>query len=94
MRVCVLGAGIAGLAAAWRLQADGHVVTIVDRAGPAQATSLANGGQLSYAYVQPLADPAIWAQLPRLLHGEDPDFAEYIRKLAEEETDALAIASA
>jgi D-amino-acid dehydrogenase len=67
MRVCVLGAGIAGLAAAWRLQADGHVVTIVDRAGPAQATSLANGGQLSYAYVQPLADPAIWAQLPRLL---------------------------
>lgn len=34
------------------------------------------------------------AQLPRLLQGEDADFAEYIRKLAEEETDALAIASA
>ncbi|HEY0984668.1 MAG TPA: hypothetical protein VGE80_21195, partial [Schlesneria sp.] len=26
------------------------------------------------------------ACLPRLLHGEDPDFADYIRKLAEEES--------
>jgi len=25
-------------------------------------------------------------QLPRLLHGEDPDFADYIRKLAQEES--------
>lgn len=25
-------------------------------------------------------------QLPRLLQGEDPDFADYIRKLAQEES--------
>ena len=34
------------------------------------------------------------AQLPRLLQGEDPDFAGYITALAEEETDAQAIAAA
>jgi D-amino-acid dehydrogenase len=67
MRVCVLGAGIAGLAAAWQLQAEGHEVTVIDRAGAGAGASGANGAQLSYAYVQPLADPAIWAQLPGLL---------------------------
>lgn len=67
MRVCVLGAGIAGLAAAWQLQCEGHEVTLVDRAGAGAGASAANGAQLSYAYVQPLADPALWAQLPALL---------------------------
>jgi D-amino-acid dehydrogenase len=71
MRVCVLGAGIAGLAAAWQLQCEGHDVTIVDRAGAAAGASGANGAQLSYAYVQPLADPAIWRQLPALLLARD-----------------------
>ncbi len=28
--------------------------------------------------------------LPRLLHGEDPDFADYIRRLAEEESKTVA----
>lgn len=67
MRVCVLGAGIAGLASAWQLQCEGHDVTIVDRAQAGSGASGANGAQLSYAYVQPLADPALWAQLPKLL---------------------------
>jgi D-amino-acid dehydrogenase len=67
MRVCVLGAGIAGLAAACELQREGHDVTVVDRAGAGTGASGANGAQLSYAYVQPLADPSIWSQLPRLL---------------------------
>jgi D-amino-acid dehydrogenase len=71
MRVCVLGAGIVGLAAAWRLQRDGHEVTLVDRAEAGAGASGANGAQLSYAYVQPLADPGIWAQLPRLLLAAD-----------------------
>lgn len=73
MRVCVLGAGIAGLAAACELQREGHEVTVVDRAGAGTGASGANGAQLSYAYVQPLADPSIWAQLPRLvLAGNSP----------------------
>ncbi len=67
MRVCVLGAGIVGLATAWALNRAGHDVTVIDRARPGSGASGGNGAQLSYAYVQPLADPGIWAQLPKLL---------------------------
>ncbi|MGE3346812.1 MAG: D-amino acid dehydrogenase [Ramlibacter sp.] len=71
MHVCVLGAGIVGLATAWQLQRDGFRVTVVDRAHAGAGASGANGAQLSYSYVQPLADPAIWRQLPRLLLATD-----------------------
>ena len=67
MRVCVLGAGIVGLATAYELNRAGHDVTVVDRAQPGSGASGGNGSQLSYSYVQPLADPSIWAQLPKLL---------------------------
>ncbi len=67
MHVCVLGAGITGLATAYRLQCAGHRVTVVDRAAPGQGASGGNGAQLSYSYVQPLADPGLWKQLPTLL---------------------------
>ena len=67
MRVCVLGAGIVGLATAYLLEQAGHEVTVIDRALPGSGASGGNGAQLSYAYVQPLADPAIWKQLPKLL---------------------------
>ncbi|MES2912063.1 MAG: FAD-dependent oxidoreductase, partial [Pseudomonadota bacterium] len=67
MRVCVLGAGIVGLATAWALNRAGHDVTVIDRARPGSGASGGNGAQLSYAYVQPLADPGIWRQLPKLL---------------------------
>lgn len=71
MHICVMGAGIAGLAAAWQLQVEGHRVTIIDRAQAGAGASGANGAQLSYAYVQPLADPSLWAQLPKLLFSAD-----------------------
>lgn len=67
MGVCVLGAGIVGLATAYELNQSGHDVTVIDRARPGSGASGGNGSQLSYSYVQPLADPGIWAQLPRLL---------------------------
>jgi D-amino-acid dehydrogenase len=67
MRVCVLGAGIVGLATAYSLHRAGHEVTVVDRATPGSGASGGNGAQLSYSYVQPLADPGIWRQLPKLL---------------------------
>ena len=67
MRVCVLGAGIVGLATAYALNRAGHDVTVIDRAQPGSGASGGNGSQLSYSYVQPLADPGIWAQLPKLL---------------------------
>lgn len=72
MKIIVIGAGIIGMTTAWELARDGHEVTVVDRSGgPAQGASHANGAQLSYSYVAPLADAAIWRQLPKLLL--DPD---------------------
>ena len=67
MHVCVLGAGIVGLATAWQLNRQGFQVSVIDRAAPGAGASGGNGAQLSYSYVQPLADPSIWKQLPQLL---------------------------
>ncbi len=71
MRVCVLGAGIVGLAAAWELQRAGHEVLLVDRGQPGHGASGGNGAQLSYSYVAPLAEPGLWKQLPQLLLAPD-----------------------
>jgi D-amino-acid dehydrogenase len=67
MHVGVLGAGIVGLATAWQLSQRGVQVSVIDRAAPGSGASGGNGAQLSYSYVQPLADPSIWKQLPKLL---------------------------
>jgi D-amino-acid dehydrogenase len=72
MRVCVLGAGVIGLVSAYYLARDGHQVTIVDQNGaPGQECSYANGGQLSYSYVSPLAAPGVFGLLPRWLWRAD-----------------------
>lgn len=74
--VLVIGAGIAGLAAAWALHRQGFRVRVVDGNGEvAQSASLANGAQLSFSHVQPLADPGIWRQLPSLLMSRESPFA-------------------
>lgn len=68
MNIIVIGAGVVGMSTAWRLARDGHIVRVVEQAGEIGAgTSYANGGQLSYSYVAPLADPSVWGQLPALL---------------------------
>lgn len=68
MKVIVIGAGVVGMSTAWRLAEDGHEVRVLDQANRVAAgTSHANGGQLSYSYVAPLADPSVWGQLPKLL---------------------------
>lgn len=67
MHVCVLGAGIVGLATAYELHQRGLRVTVIDQAQPGAGASGGNGAQLSYSYVQPLADAGIWRQLPQLL---------------------------
>src|SRR5258706_1868094 len=60
MKVLILGAGVAGVASAWYFWRDGHEVTVLDRnEGVALETSFANGGQLSYSYVAPLASPSV-----------------------------------
>ena len=74
MRIVVVGAGIVGLATAWWLARDGHAVTVVDRAAAAgRGASFANGAQLSYAYVAPLAAPGVLRDLPGwLLRPDSP----------------------
>ncbi|WOH49877.1 FAD-dependent oxidoreductase [Bradyrhizobium sp. sBnM-33] len=72
MKICVLGAGVIGLTTAWCLAEAGHDVIIVDRhASTAKGASAANGGQLSYAFVAPLASPATLKKLPSLLLSPD-----------------------
>ncbi|TCH96689.1 D-amino acid dehydrogenase [Roseococcus sp. SYP-B2431] len=72
MRVLILGAGVTGLAAAYVLAREGHAVTVLD-AEPevARGASHANGGQLSYSYVAPLAGPGVIGKVPGWLL--DPD---------------------
>lgn len=68
MKVAVIGAGIVGAASAYALARAGHEVHLVDAAsGPAQGASFANGAQLSYSYVEPLASPGTLAGLPAML---------------------------
>lgn len=70
--VCVVGAGIVGCASAYALARDGWQVTLADAAAqPGQGASLANGAQLSYSYVEPLATPAALRALPGWLMKAD-----------------------
>ena len=71
----VIGAGVVGMATAYALARRGLSVTVVDRgAEPARGTSFANGAQLSYAYTEPLAAPALLPILPLLVLGRDSAF--------------------
>jgi len=72
MRICVLGAGVVGVVTAYYLARDGHRVRLIDSAGGVGLeTSFGNGGQLSYNYVAPLADPGVLSKLPRWLLNPD-----------------------
>lgn len=68
MKICVIGAGVVGCATAYHLCGLGHQVVLVDgKSSPGEGTSFANGGQLSYSYVEPLASPATLRGLPAML---------------------------
>jgi len=73
-RVCIIGAGVVGLATAHALVLEGFDVTVLEaRNAAGLETSFANGGQLSYRYVAPLADAGVPQQaLGWLLRGDSP----------------------
>lgn len=72
MRIIIIGAGITGLASAYYLQRDGQDVTVIDaNSGPALGASFANGAQLSYSYVAPLAGPGVLPKVPPWLLRHD-----------------------
>jgi D-amino-acid dehydrogenase len=72
MHVVVIGAGLIGCATAYQLVRDGHSVDMIDSAPDVgTGSSFANGAQLSYSYVEPLANPATLKALPKLLMEPD-----------------------
>jgi D-amino-acid dehydrogenase len=71
----VVGAGVVGVATTYALARRGLSVCLMDcLAGPGRGASFANGAQLSYAYADALAAPALFAKLPKLALGLDPLF--------------------
>ncbi|AZF29126.1 D-amino acid dehydrogenase [Pseudomonas sp. R2-60-08W] len=73
-QVCIIGGGVIGLASAFALVRAGHRVTLIEaRDSLGSETSYANGGQLSYRYVAPLADAGVPLQaIGWLLRGDSP----------------------
>lgn len=78
MHICVLGAGVIGITTAYYLQRAGHEVTVAERNSQAGLeTSYANGGQLSYSYVAPLAGPGVVPKIPPWLLRRDSPLRFY-----------------
>ncbi len=72
MKVVVIGGGVVGLCTAYFLVNHGHDVVVVERERDiGLGTSRANGSQLSYSYVAPLANPGVFRELPSLLFSRD-----------------------
>ncbi|GBR04794.1 D-amino acid dehydrogenase 2 [Gluconacetobacter liquefaciens] len=58
--ITIIGGGVIGLTAAYTLVREGHEITLIERGEDiGQEASFANGGQLSYRYVSPLADAGV-----------------------------------
>lgn len=64
---CVIGAGIIGLALAFRLTRAGQSVLILDAKGMGEEASYGNAGAFAFADVEPLASPATLLNSPRWL---------------------------
>lgn len=64
---CVIGAGIIGLAIAYRLTQAGQSVLILDAKGMGEGASSGNAGAFAFADVEPMASPATLLNSPRWL---------------------------
>ena len=72
MKIAVLGAGIAGITAAYELNRDGHDVTVIEReTEPASFTSYANAGLFAPAHAYAWSSPAAPKILLRSLWRND-----------------------
>lgn len=70
--VVIIGAGVIGLSTAYALIKAGQTVTLLESdSDVGMQTSFANGGQLSYRYVSPLADSGVPLQGLRWMGKND-----------------------
>lgn len=67
----VIGAGVVGLAIAFRLARRGDDVILVDRAEPGMAASFGNAGHIATEQVFPLASPSTLLKAPKLMFGRN-----------------------
>ncbi|GES45972.1 D-amino acid dehydrogenase small subunit [Rhizobium dioscoreae] len=75
MRIAVVGAGVVGVATAYLLAREGHSVVLIDGAcEPGRGASAGNAAQLSWAYADAMASPALLRHLPAIMAGRDPAF--------------------
>ncbi|WP_141676619.1 NAD(P)/FAD-dependent oxidoreductase [Pseudomonas bananamidigenes] len=65
--IAVVGAGIIGVACAWRLAQQGLRVIVVDPQEPGHGASFGNAGHLATEQVFPIADLSILKRLPAML---------------------------
>ena len=65
--VVIIGAGIVGVASAYKLIEAGRNVVLVDRKGIAEETSRGNAGAFAFSDIMPLATKDMWRKLPRWL---------------------------
>ncbi len=65
--VAIVGAGIVGVATAYKLIEAGRNVVLIDRRGIAEETSRGNAGALAFSDIMPLATKDMWRKLPRWL---------------------------
>jgi D-amino-acid dehydrogenase len=74
-RIAVIGAGVIGVSSAYLLARAGHDVTLIDAASePGTGASAGNAAQLSWAYGDAMASPALLRHLPAIAMGRDPAF--------------------
>ncbi|MBS1269501.1 MAG: D-amino acid dehydrogenase [Gammaproteobacteria bacterium] len=72
MDALVIGAGLAGVTAAWELSQSGHTVTVLDRQPEAAAeTSYANAGLIATGHAMPWASPKVPGILLKSLFTAD-----------------------
>lgn len=65
--VVIVGAGIVGVATAYKLVEAGRKVLLVDRKGIAEQTSRGNAGAFAFSDIMPLATKDVLRKLPRWL---------------------------
>jgi len=75
MRIAVIGAGVVGVASAYLLARANHEVILIDAASePGRGASAGNAAQLSWAYGDAMASPALLRHLPAIIACRDPAF--------------------